>query len=127
MPWSIKKQSNKFCVVKEGETSPVPGGCHSDRKSAVAHLQALYASEPKIAAASTEVFEIDDMGYPTRDNMDTQNYTPNPALPPRHVEVLGTIAQKLKDLADYIILESFVPTGIPTTDQAPPVETPGPT
>lgn len=45
MPWSVKRNSGKFCVTKKGDTSPVPGGCHKTRKEALAHQRALYASE----------------------------------------------------------------------------------
>jgi hypothetical protein len=45
VPWSIEKRGSKFCVVKQGETKPVPGGCHPTKEKAVAHQRALYASE----------------------------------------------------------------------------------
>lgn len=45
MPWKIKKRGNKWCVVKEGTTSPVPGGCHATRAEAVRHQRALYRGE----------------------------------------------------------------------------------
>lgn len=45
MPWDIKKRGSQYCVVKQGESSPVPGGCHSTKAKARAHQRALYASE----------------------------------------------------------------------------------
>ena len=45
MPWNIRMRGGKHCVVKEGESSPVPGGCHDTHEQAVRHQRALYASE----------------------------------------------------------------------------------
>jgi hypothetical protein len=39
-------------VVKKGESTPVPGGCHSTRAQALAHQRALYANEPSMTAAA---------------------------------------------------------------------------
>lgn len=53
MPWEVRDN----CVYKQGEREPVPGGCHASHAEAVAHLQALYASEDagrtKMALAPT--------------------------------------------------------------------------
>ncbi len=46
MPWEVKKQSGKFCVVKKGESSPIAGGCHPTRAEANKQIAALYAAEP---------------------------------------------------------------------------------
>lgn len=48
MPWVIRKRGNQHCVVKEGETTPVPGGCHATRAEAVRHQRALYAGEASL-------------------------------------------------------------------------------
>ncbi len=53
MPWDIKRRNGKYCVVKQGESSPVPGGCHDTQEKARAHQRALYASE--------EVAKVDGM------------------------------------------------------------------
>lgn len=45
MPWNIRKRDGKFCVFKEGASSPIT--CHETRGEATAHLRALYANEPK--------------------------------------------------------------------------------
>lgn len=45
MPWSIKKQDGKFCVVKDEDGSTVK--CHATRAEALAQQKALYASETK--------------------------------------------------------------------------------
>lgn len=45
MPWHIARKGSQYCVVKNGETSPVPGGCHPTRAEAVRHQRALYAGE----------------------------------------------------------------------------------
>ena len=47
MPYEIKERDENFCVFKEGEESPVPGGCHDTRGQAEAHMAALYAAEEK--------------------------------------------------------------------------------
>jgi hypothetical protein len=39
-------------VVKKGESSPVPGGCHATRAQAIKHQRALYANEPSARMAS---------------------------------------------------------------------------
>lgn len=52
MPWRIEARDGRFCVVKEGETKPVPGGCHDRRADAVKHQRALYANEPAMTASA---------------------------------------------------------------------------
>jgi 2'-5' RNA ligase len=45
MPWHIEKRGSRHCVVKNGESTPVPGGCHATRAEAIRHQRALYAGE----------------------------------------------------------------------------------
>jgi HK97 family phage prohead protease len=45
MPWEIKEQDGKQCVFKQGESSPIPGGCHNTLEEATRHMSALYSSE----------------------------------------------------------------------------------
>lgn len=52
MPWSISQRDGRWCVVKEGESSPVPGGCHDRRADALKHQRALYANEPAMTASA---------------------------------------------------------------------------
>lgn len=57
-PWSIQQDvagCNGYAVVKEGESSPVEGGCHATLREAQAHMAALYASESDMKA--------DESGY----------------------------------------------------------------
>jgi Family of unknown function (DUF6582) len=49
MPWHLSRRGRQWCVVKNGERDPVPGGCHDDRAQAAAMLRALYANEPQAA------------------------------------------------------------------------------
>lgn len=49
MPWKARKRGMKWCVYKEGENTPVAGGCHGTRAEADAHVRALYASEEAAA------------------------------------------------------------------------------
>lgn len=53
MPWFVKKQNDKYCVVKG--TKEQPGEvvkCHGDKKDANAHLRALYVNNPEYASGS---------------------------------------------------------------------------
>ena len=50
MPWNVRKRGGQWCVIKVGESSPVPGGCHPTREEAVRHQRALYAGEATAAA-----------------------------------------------------------------------------
>src|SRR3990167_6077167 len=43
MPWTVSKRDGHYCVVKKGESQPVPGGCHATRAMAIRHQRALYA------------------------------------------------------------------------------------
>lgn len=57
MPWRVAKRGSRYCVIKEGESSPVPGGCHPTRAEAVKHQRALYAGEnsaEEVAMATIE-------------------------------------------------------------------------
>jgi hypothetical protein len=52
MPWMVKKRGSSWCVIKEGESSPIPGGCHPTRAAAIRHQRALYASGAATAEGS---------------------------------------------------------------------------
>lgn len=43
MPYTMRKQGNQYCVVKESG-STVPGGCHRTQKEAQEHMRALQAN-----------------------------------------------------------------------------------
>lgn len=58
MPWNLSQRDGKWCVVKVGESSPVPGGCHATRMEAIKHQRALYASESRMASMYSELDEI---------------------------------------------------------------------
>src|SRR5512134_225650 len=58
MPWEIKQRDNQYCVFKQGESTPIAGGCHNEREDAVKHMRALYAAEPKSMKYS--LIEIND-------------------------------------------------------------------
>lgn len=47
MPWKIQESEGNYCLVKEGSTTPVKGGCHGTREEAQKHQAALYAAEEK--------------------------------------------------------------------------------
>ena len=44
MPYRLRKIGKEYCVVKQADGKPVPGGCHPSRPKALAHLRALYAN-----------------------------------------------------------------------------------
>lgn len=46
MPWELRERNGQTCVFKQGEDTPVKGGCHDKREDAVKHLRALFAAEP---------------------------------------------------------------------------------
>jgi hypothetical protein len=47
--WTIQERGGQHCVVKKGDTNPVPGGCHASRADAIKHMRALYANVPTAA------------------------------------------------------------------------------
>ena len=55
MPWKLELRDGKHCVVKEGESSPVAGGCHESRADAIKHQRALYANESRMASMYAEL------------------------------------------------------------------------
>lgn len=59
MPWNVRKRGNRWCVVKVGESSPVPGGCHPTRAEAIRHQRALYAGES--ATEGSTVMEMNQL------------------------------------------------------------------
>jgi len=62
MPWSVKKQDGKFCVIKDEDGSVVK--CHATKAMAVAQQKALYASEAKEVEPLTEKGLIAGPGIP---------------------------------------------------------------
>lgn len=50
MPYHIIKQGEKHCIAKEGEDTPIAGGCHATEAEARDHMAALYANEPDAKA-----------------------------------------------------------------------------
>ncbi len=55
MPWNLSQMDGQWCVVKQGESSPVPGGCHATRAEAIKHQRALYANESRMASVYTDL------------------------------------------------------------------------
>src|SRR6266496_1717744 len=47
MPWTVKKNGDKYCLYKKGDNSLVAGSCHSDRADTIKMMRALYAKEGK--------------------------------------------------------------------------------
>lgn len=61
MPWRIERRNSRYCVIKEGESTPVRGGCHATRAEAVKHQRALYASEGEAAMERSTVMQMDEI------------------------------------------------------------------
>lgn len=60
MPWSIEPRDGRYCVVKQGASEPVPGGCHDKRTDAVKHQRALYANESRVAAIYADLDDVEE-------------------------------------------------------------------
>ena len=63
MPWRLSQRKGRWCVVKEGESSPVPGGCHDSRADAIKHQRALYANESRMASMETLNDKVNKLWY----------------------------------------------------------------
>ncbi len=63
MPWHIEKRNGEFCIVKDGETTPIPGGCHETEQEANDQLAALYANESGAGKGRRQ--EFDGLQYKT--------------------------------------------------------------
>ena len=51
MPWEVRASGDQFCVYKEGEDTPIEGGCHATEDEANAQLEALNANTEETKAA----------------------------------------------------------------------------
>lgn len=112
MPWSVNKREGKFCVVKEGESSPIKGGCHPSKEEANKHMRALYAAEADYAVIMSELsmgtFEFD---------IEDEEYEPNLNIPGEHTEMMTEVGKQLKSIAKMIFNAHYEEIG--------PVESPG--
>lgn len=90
MPWNVKKRGSRWCVVKVGESTPIPGGCHETRAEAVRHQRALYASGAATAEGST-VMEMKNVAT-------SSNAEVNLSVVPIHEDIFGdTVAETKSD------------------------------
>ena len=64
IPWSVAEQNGKYCVVKEGESSPV--ACHATQDEAAAQVKALYANEAASSKVAFDQFGKMELGRPIR-------------------------------------------------------------
>jgi len=89
MPWNIAKRGDNWCVVKEGETAPIKGGCHASRSDALKHQRALYANEPSARRAS-----IEDVApiAPPKEWFETPEDSPTPLTYSPEGQVFGHLA-----------------------------------
>lgn len=54
MPWDVREHEGQWCVFKEGEETPIEGGCHPTEDEANEHRQALYANTEEGKATHEE-------------------------------------------------------------------------
>lgn len=47
MPWTVKKNGDKYCLYKKGDGSLVAGSCHTNRADTIKQMRAMYANEGK--------------------------------------------------------------------------------
>lgn len=103
MPWSLHNRDGKWCVVKEGESEPVPGGCHSSRADAIKHQRALYANESRVAS---QYAELDALPEPAPVVMNA-GASPFTHLSPFATELVGLL---LKDDRERSLVASVAET-----------------
>lgn len=71
MPWTVRENDGRFCVVKKSDNKSV--GCHDSREDAMAQVRALYAAEPDMAARVAEYARERDVNSPGGGH-DLRNY-----------------------------------------------------
>jgi hypothetical protein len=62
MPWEIRQTNGRFCIFKDGETTPIEGGCHDTREAAQRQLTALnieYYGDDAMRAVPARYRDID--------------------------------------------------------------------
>ena len=70
MPYTVSSNADGcsgFAVVKEGENSPIPGGCHKTKSDAIAHMVALQAEYED--GESRQEMEMEDEGDDSEENL----------------------------------------------------------
>lgn len=72
MPYTISSNAvdcSGYAVVKEGENSPIPGGCHKTKAEAVAHMVAVQAEYESGEARALILGVEEEEGLNPRQNM----------------------------------------------------------
>lgn len=77
MPWEVRASGDQFCVYKEGEDTPIEGGCHATEEEANAQLEALYANTDETKAAADE--ETDEEPEDEGSDVDAEADESNPS------------------------------------------------
>lgn len=92
MPWSLENRDGQWCVVKQGASDPVPGGCHSSRADAIKHQRALYANESRMASLYDELdAQTDEWVEPSPPEVVSPQTTPVMA------EILALLAREQQE------------------------------
>lgn len=120
MPWDVKKRGSRWCVVKQGETSPVPGGCHATKAQARQHQKALYAS----GAATTEGTTVMEVKMPDNDPTQNAQFDFNLSATPIHGGLFDTVTTSSSNSVSFdTVAESqtgwegvLAVEGLPTSD-----------
>lgn len=113
MPWSLEQRDGKWCVVKQGASDPVPGGCHPDRASAIKHQRALYANDARVASMYTELDSRPDEA-PTPIQVVAPAMAAS-ALSPFAAELVGML---LKDDREKSLVASMVDSQVQARQEA---------
>ena len=92
MPWQLQQRDGKWCVVKEGETAPVPGGCHGSRADAIKHQRALYANESRMASIYDHLDSLPDPEPQPEPEAD-----PVPSMSPVTAEIMALLLREEKE------------------------------
>jgi len=88
VPWSIQRREGKYCVTKEGASSPLK--CYSARTDAIKSQRALYAKGPSLRASI-----LTDMAplVPPREWFEVpESPTPTPLTVEKDGQVFGHLA-----------------------------------
>lgn len=83
MPYKLRSQAGKTCVINSATGNVVPGGCHPSRVKAMAHMRALYANVPdaRVASANEEV-EVTEVAPNVNVSFPDANWTGHVTISP---------------------------------------------
>ena len=108
MPYTIKKEGNKFCVYNSDTDEK--RGCSDSRFDAEAQMRALYAAEGENAIMNA-IFTKEELAVMRQFNGehddDHHDWIPKPGLPAEHAEMMAGLAKSLKHISKMIFKMHF--------------------